>query len=355
MSNLLELQLAGQREAPIPLEVLRRNVRGGTRPQLDFHAGAHVAIWASNTNFNYILGQDDTGLNTLTAIDVAKNNCYSPVALKVDHGQNLWVGCELTSQSGTNGVVQKYDSGGVLKSQYLPACPRPVSRCQSFSGYGFDSALDAQGHIFASLNLYSIEICNPTCATNLSAGFEWWPQAQPSATPVLISTGTNCSPICGVGYADVDATGNLWFTFAGSDQNKNYGFGLAEVAKPTTAPTLKIVEPIGTYGFFGGVYTSNHGHTLNVIDQKARTISQYHLPVAQNGSPFNVLGPTLLNAFGIGDPISDAFNAADTKIAIGDSGGWLDLGKSATNTWTAIANPNFYSGLGGAAYSPSDK
>jgi len=353
--SLLQMQLAGQREAPVPLGALRRAMQVGMRPQLAFHAGAPVAIWAADTNFNYVLGQDASGLNTLTAIDVSKNNCYSPVALKVDARQNLWVGCELTSQSGTNGAVQEYSAAGALLNQYLPACPRPVSQCASFSGYGFDSGLDAHGHVFASLNLYSIEICNPNCTTSLSAGFEWWPKSKPSAVPVLISTGTSCSPICGVGYMDVDAAGNLWFTFSGYDSNNNYGFGLGEITSPTTSPALTIVEPIGTYGFFGGVYASNHGHTLNVIDQKARTISQYHLPLAQNGAPFNVLGPTLLNAFGIGDPVSGAFNATDSKIAIGDSGGWLDLGKRTGNSWTAIASPNFYSGLNGAAYSPSDK
>ncbi len=78
---------------------------------------------------------------------------------------------------------------------------------------------------------------------------------------------------------DVDSSGNLWFTFSGYDQS-TYGFGLGEISSPTKSPKLTIVEPIGTYGFFGGVYASNGGKTLNVIDQTARTISQYHLPLA---------------------------------------------------------------------------
>lgn len=154
---------------------------------------------------------------------------------------------------------------------------------------------------------------------------------------------------------DVSASGNLWFTFSGYDSNNNYGFGLGEIANPTTKPVLRIVEPIGTYGFFGGVYVSGSGKTLNVVDQKARTISQYHLPLATGSAAFNVLGPTPLNAFGLGDPTSGAFNQTDTKMAIGDSEGWLDLGVVSTNKWSDIASPNFYSGIEGAAYTPSDK
>jgi hypothetical protein len=314
-----------------------------------------VAIWASDTNFNYIIGQNGTGRNTVTAIDVSKNSCYSPIALKVDHAQNLWVGCELISQSGNNGVVQEYSGAGVLEKQYLPACPTPVSQCKSFSGYGYDSGIDAAGNVFASLNLYSIEICNPNCATTLSAGFEWWPKGDASKAPSLISTGTNCKPICGVGYVDVGPSGNLWFDFSGYDHNGNYGFGLGEIANPTTKPLLTIVEPIGTYGFFGGVFISNGGKNLNVIDQQARTILEYHLPVAVNGTPFKVLGPTQQNVYGVGDPVSGGFNQTETELALGDSGGWLDLGDVSSNAWKSVASPNFYSGIEGAAYTPSDR
>jgi hypothetical protein len=42
-------------------------------------------------------------------------------------------------------------------------------------------------------------------------------------------------------------------------------------------------------------------------------------------------------------------------MAIGDASGWLDIGNVATNRWHGVGNPNFYSGLNGAAYTPSDK
>jgi hypothetical protein len=340
---------------PIPPEMQRYDLEhGGARLHLAFNRGAKVAIWASNTNFNYLLGQDSTGRKTVTAVDLSQNNCYSPVALKVDRARNVWVGCELTSLSATKGAVQEYSGAGVLLERYAPACPSHVSGCESFSGYGYDSGIDAHGNVFASLNLYDIQICNPSCNDELSAGFEWWPKGNPGATPRLISVGTNCSPICGVGFMDVDASGNLWFTFGGYDQS-TYGFGLGEITSPTKSPKLTIVEPIGTYGFFGGVYASNGGETLNVVDQKARTIAQYHLPLAVSGAPYNVLGPTLQNAFGIGDPVSGGFNAAETKMAIGDAGGWFDIGKLSSNAWSAVASPNFYSGIEGAAFTPSDK
>ena len=348
-------QLAGKLRAPIPPDALRYEMRQrGLRPKLAFHSGAKVALWAANTNFNYLLGQDATGRKTLTAIDLSKHGCYSPIALKVDRAQNVWVGCELTSLSGTNGAIQEYSGAGALQKRYLPACPTPVSTCQSFSGYGYDSGLDSHGNVFAALNLYDIETCNPSCNDELSAGFEWWPKGKASARPRLISLGDNCSPVCGVGFMDVDASGNLWFTFTGYNQS-TFGFGLGEVSNPTTKATFTIVEPVGTYQFFGGVYVSNAGKVLNVIDQKSRTISQYRLPLSPNGSPFNILGPTHLNAFGIGDPVSGGFNQADSKLAIGDTGGWLDVGKVSSNGWSQVANPNFYSGIEGAAYTPSDK
>jgi hypothetical protein len=356
-ARLLELQIEGRLSAPVPLAVLRRQLKDRTRsrPKPPAHAGALVAIWASDTNFNYLLGQDSTGRNTVTAVDLSANTCYSPVALKVQRAQTVWVGCELTSFSGTNGAVQEYSNAGVLQNSYLPTCPSNVSGCASFSGYGFDSGVDARGNVFASLNLYDIETCNPSCTDTLSAGFEWWPRGNPSASPQLISVGDNCSPVCGVGYMDIDGSGNLWFDFSGYDQNQNFGFGLGEIAHPTKKPVFTIVEPIGAYGFFGGVYASDAGQTLNVLDQQSRTTLQYHLPLPPSGAPFNVLGPTPQNAFGIGNPVSGGFSNGDKKIALGDTGGWLDIGKVKPNAWSAVASPNFYSGIEGAAYTPSDK
>ncbi len=71
--DLLELQLAGKLPAPVPPQTLRYSLQQWKldRPKLAFHAGAKVGLWASDTNFNYLLGQDATGLNTVTAIDAS--------------------------------------------------------------------------------------------------------------------------------------------------------------------------------------------------------------------------------------------------------------------------------------------
>jgi hypothetical protein len=356
-SRLLALQLAGKLAAPVPPAVLRRQLQAvnGPRPKLAFHAGAQVGIWAANTNFNYLVGQSANGKKTVTAVDLSVNSCYSPVALKVDHGQNVWVGCELTSDSSTNGAAQEYSSTGTFEARYVPACPGNVKNCSTFSALPWDTGIDPSGNIFASLNLFSIETCQTSCNTTLGGGFEWWSGSNPSALPQLITLTESCAPVCGVGFMDIDGAGNLWFTFSGYNASNTYGFGLGEVTNPTKKPKFTIVEPIGTYGFFGGVYVSGAGTTLNVIDQKAATISQYHLPLAPSGTPFNVIGPIPQNAFGVGDPVSGGFDASDKQLAIGDTGGWLDIGKAAKNKWSLVASPNFYSGLEGASYSPSDK
>lgn len=357
-SRLLQLQMQGRLPAPVPLRSLRYQVAqpAAGRPRPALHPDGKVGVWVSNTNFNYVLGQNAAGTQTETAIDAGQNGCYSPVALKVDHSRNLWVGCELTSPSTVSGAVQEYGPSGSLTAQYVAQCPKNVAGCSSFGGYGFDSGLDAQRDVFASMNLYSYEVCNPSCTTTLGAGFEWWAHgASPSSKPKLISVGANCAPVCGVGYMDVDASGNLWFDFSGYNSTGTYGFGLGEIKNPTTRPAFKIVEPIGTYQFFGGVYASGKGTVLNVIDQTARTVSQYKLPVATGGKPFAVLGPTPTTVFSVGDPISGGFNQTESKMAIGDSGAWIDVGAPSSNVWTTPANLNFYSGIDGAAYTPSDK
>jgi hypothetical protein len=356
-SRLLALQLAGKLPAPVPAAVLKRQLQAvnGPRPKLAYHAGAQVGMWAANTDFNYLVGQTGNGKKTVTAVDLSTHSCYSPVALKVDHTQNVWVGCELTSPSTTSGALEEYSNTGALESTYLPSCPINVKSCTSFSALLWDSGIDSSGNTFASLNLFDLQSCAATCTDTLGGGFEWWPKNNPSAAPELITLTPSCSPICGVGFMDVDGSDNLWFTFSGYDANNNYGFGLGEVTSPTKNPKFTIVEPIGTYGFFGGVYVSGGGKTLNVIDQMSRTILQYHLPLAASGAPFNTLGPIPQNVFAVGDPVSGGFSKNEKKFVAGDTGGWVDIGKTSPNTWNAIASPNFFSGLEGAAYSPSDK
>jgi hypothetical protein len=348
-SRLLQLQAQGQLPAPVPQARVREQLRdlAGVRPTFKATKTGTVAIWATDTDFNYLVGQASNGRTTVTTTNLAPNNCYSPVGVRVDASQNVWVACELTSPSTVSGALQEYNSSGTYQKQYLPACPTGITGCTAFAGYGWDSGIDSKGNVYTSLNLYSIN-------STLGAGFEWWSKGKTTAKPHLISTGADCSPVCGVGYMDIDASDNIWFTFAGYNGTV-YGAGLGEVTSPTKNPVVTIVEPAGTYGFFGGVNVSDAGKTLNVIDQEARTISQYHLPLSTGATPFNTLGPIPQNAFGVGNPVSGGFNKNESKIAIGDSGGWLDVGTIAKNKWSLVSSPNFYSGLEGAAYTPSDK
>ena len=355
-SRLLELQADGRLSGPIPAtrarEQMRQLERG--RPTFKANKAGTIGLWATDTNFNYLLGQTSDGRNTVTSVNLAPNNCYSPVGVRVDASQNVWVACELTSPSTTSGALQEYGTSGQYQKQYLPGCPASVKGCTSFDGYGWDSGIDSKGNVFTSLNIYSLESCTPSCNSTLGAGFEWWPKGKNTDKPRLISAGASCSPICGVGFMDIDASNNIWFTFSGY-AGTAYGFGLGEITNPTTKPTLTIVEPIGTYQFFGGVNVSNAGTTLNVLDQSARTVSQYHLPLSPSGTPFHTLGPIPQNAFEVGDPVAGGVNKGETKIAYGDTGGWIDIGNVLENKWTAVASPNFYSGIEGAAYTPSDK
>jgi hypothetical protein len=356
-AQLLELQAQGVLPAPVPQvrvrEQLRRLERG--RPAFTANKTGNVGLWATDTNFNYLLGQTADGHTTVASVNLAPNNCYSPVGVRVDAARNVWVSCELTSPSTTSGALQQYDASGNYQKQYLPACPESVKGCTSFEGYGWDSGIDSNANVFTSLNIYSYEACTPSCTSELGAGFEWWPKGKTTSKPHLISTGASCNPICGVGFMDIDAFNNIWFTFSGY-AGTTYGFGLGEVSKPTSKkPVVSIVEPIGTYQFFGGVNVSGAGHTLNVLDQAARTISQYNLPLSPSGAPFHTLGPIPQNAFGVGDAVAGGFNKGETKLAYGDTGGWIDIGNVAENKWAAVASPNFYSGLEGAAYTPSDK
>ena len=137
-----------------------------------------------------------------------------------------------------------------------------------------------------------------------------------------------------------------------TDAASTCGYGLGEIQNPTSASwTFVSALPPGSLRFPGGVYVSNAGATLNVTDQLARTISQYALPAL---TLTDTLGPTLQNAFGCGDPVSGGFNKTDAMQADGDACGWVDVGKISSNKWKSVPGVEF-SGLEGAAFTPSDK
>lgn len=326
-----------------------------------------VGLWYADTGNSYLFGSHDG--NVVAVVDLVSENCLNPFAVKVDHAQNVWTAClqNNTPFAHYNGVVLEYGPTGSFIAAYIPACPTSAPNCSNWSSGALDTVTDGS-HVFAALNSYSYS-CTSSCGGGASftenAGFEWWPIGKPSATPTLITPSSYCAPVCYVNYADVDNSGNLWFSYSGST-----GGGLAEVVNPTSSPSVKFIEPSGTYGIPGGVFVSSGGTVLNVVDSGARMLFRYKLPLAASGKPFSAIGPTQMNILGRGEPVSGGFDKTDTKIVLGDGIGWLDVGSPSHKRWKidmpigciddshigpSGGNVNGASGCGGAAYSPSDK
>ena len=351
--GLLRMQAEGKLPGPVPLEVLRAELkRSETQPRPHFNLSPDatgVKIWSAMTDAGYVLGSSASGKKINASVDTETQTTpgYYPTGLKVDHSRNLWVANELGS-SKSGGVVQEY-ADGKLANAYSVQCPSPAG-CNYLYSASFDVAVNSK-NVFAALEYMDYEVCNPSCSSYNISGFEYWPNGNPSATPTLLSVGNYCSPVCALGWADVDSSGNLWFTDSGYYDGSHYGYGLGEVANPTTNPKYTQVEPPGTYSFWGGVYVSNGGKTLNVIDEGARKVYQYALPLSSGGTPFNTLTPCQSGC----SPTSGGFNKGDTKMVVGDVNDWLDIGDVATNHWKQSKAPQMNSSLLGAAYTPSDK
>jgi hypothetical protein len=354
--QLLQLQAEGKLPGPNSRKDMEREfkyLRNHPRPTIKLRAnGTGVGLWTSLSQYSYLLGENKKGKNTVAAIDTASNSCIFPVAIKVDHSQDIWTNCEDNGQTGLS-AEQEYSKSGSFIGSYNVACPVSGSEsCSSTYAYGYDGAANAS-NVFAALTFFKFSICNPSCNQIYGPGFEYWPAGQPSATPTLIALPYN-NPFQFVDYMDLDSNGNIWFDYEGCQMYYPYdcGNGLAEVQTPTTNPTVVVILPPDVYIESGGVYVSNGGNTLNVIDQSTQLVYQYHLPLSPGGTPFNTLGPT---AFGLGSPVSGGFNSADTKMAIGDDNAFLDIGTVSQNKWAVVKAPLFSDSLQGAAYTSSDK
>ncbi len=349
----LRMQAEGKVPGPVPIGVLRaqlKQLESQPRPHFDLRPNAGgVQIWSAMTDAGYVLGASSSGKKIQATIDTETQTTpgYYPTGLKVDHSRNLWVANEVGS-SFSGGVVQEY-AHGALANAYSVQCPSPAG-CTYLYSASFDVAVDSK-NVFAALEYMDYEVCNPSCSSYDISGFEYWPNGSPSSAPTLLSVGAFCSPVCALGWADVDSSGNLWFTDSGYYDGSHYGYGLGEITNPTTNPKYTQIESPGTYSFWGGVYVSNGGKTLNVIDTGARKVYQYALPLSSGGTPFNTLTPCTSGC----TPTSGGFNRGDTKMVIGDANDWLDIGNVATNHWKQTKAPQMTSSLLGAAYTPSDK
>lgn len=355
--HLLELQAAGKLPGPAPASTMQQVLaeRRSHHRHPDFHRFSKkaegVALWAINSNSDYLIGQSKAA-KTVSAINLGADNCSDPQTVHVDHSQNVWVACEYNG-SYNYGEIVNLSSSGSLVAGYTPTCPGPISTCSYWYSYAFDAASNGTD-VFAALPFSEEETCNPSCTYTYGSGFEWWPAGSPSATPTYINVGEACTPVCDTYYMDLDSSGNIWFSYYGC-VNSKCGGGLAEVTNPTTSPTFVTILAPGTFQCPGGLYLSNSGNTLNYLDQCTRKISQYAMPVSVSGQPTNTLGPTPQNVFYAGEPVTMGFNATDTKVAAGDAAGWVDVGAVTTNKWKAIPSINFGGYVPGAAFTPSDK
>ncbi len=344
---LLKAQADGKMPGPVPARVLRQQLAQlQKQPHVHFnirHSSGAVPLWTSLTPYNMVLGVNKRAKKVIAGINTLTNDCDEPIGLKVDSSQNLWVGCEDNTLTGY-GAVQEYSNSGSLEGTYNVACPSGDT-CSYTYGYGFDTAQNASNTFF-SLAFYEFCIGSPSCSYVYGGGFEYWPVGDTSAAPVLVAASPYGEPVYDVYYMDLDSSGNIWFTYYGCESS--CGYGLGEVTNPTTSPSFVDIEPPPFLQFAGGVYASNGGNTINVIDQDTHTVYQFNT----SGGEIGTLGPT---AFGLGDPVSGGYNSGDTKFAIGDADDWLDMGTVATNKWGVAKATLFISSLEGAAYSPSDK
>jgi hypothetical protein len=321
-----------------------------------------IGLWVTSGE-NHLFGLTADGKKVLVTVSVT--GCTQVQAVKVDGNQDVWIACQEANYTG-GAALQEYDSSGNLLAQYASACPSnlPAGSCNYFWGSGFLSG--ATGGSLACGAAENYEYSPNPSARTAGTGFICWPLGQPSAGSYLISiwsctrsgscTGSPCKPICEIYQLDMDSNGNIYFTYGGKCK-VGHGGGIGEVLNPEQASqSIKIIKSGCALPAPGGAYVSNHSSVFNVIDEDTRLTSQFNLPFSAHAKPFRVLGPT----HGISNrsiPFSGGFNEDDTKLAIGDLYGWVDVGTVAggKNEWSVIEKPVFNGLVQGAAYTPSDK
>jgi hypothetical protein len=356
--QLMQLQAAGKMPSPLTqnevgkqLQYVEHHQRpnfGNVRPG----TGNTVVLWTSLTFYNDLLGQNSKIKKTVAGIDTGGKGCNEPYSVKVDHSQNIWVGCYESPPNNYNGE-QEYTKSGSLSATYSGSCPTARSgyTCDYYYSYGYDGAVTSSD-VFVALEYFYTYQCpkSGSCITQNGGGFEYWPVGGSSSTPTLLQVGTDCTPICDVYYMDVDANGNLWFDYYG-DEGSVYGDGVGEITNPTTSPTfVPILNPGQGLDCSGGVYVSTKAsvQTVNVVDCKTRKILRFNTSGTQTGT----LGPVSV----LGSPIGIGFNSTDTTIAVAESTfDWLDIGKLPSNSWNAVKGAYMAGSLEGVSYTPSDK
>ena len=357
--ELLKLQAEGKILSPLTPAAAKwvyDSVASGARPPFHtLHSRSTPAMWLSSTGYSYLIGMNSHH-KTVAAVDTSKNGCYDAVSVKVDHNRNVWLACQ-TNATFNAGAAQEYDGSGTLLTTYGAGCPSNIapSLCADFFSNTVDQAESAT-HVFVGLTYYVTCDALYNCTSVNGGGVEFWKSGHASAQPTVNPFNLSGITLNGSGYLDADASGDVYYTYNGCETAYPYtcGYGLAEYTNATSPSGVQtMLLPPGSIGTFGGVTISNHGKILNVVDQSARTVTQYALP--WTGVPLQTLGPTLTPPFGAGDPVTGGFNRNDSKMIVGDAYGWLDGIALKSNTAKIQSTADCSSGCQGAAFTPSDK
>jgi hypothetical protein len=310
---------------------------------------AGIRIWAAAEQTSKLFGLSGGGKRVLDVVSTERQPVKGghPLTLKVDHARNLFA---TDVSGGKAGVIQEYTDAHFARA-YSPDCA--VSNCSDYTGLVADSVVDSN-HVFAIMKQiqYKVGIYTVT-----GSGYEYWPNGNPSATPVEVLLPSDCSAICFYDAGDEDSSGNLWVRDFGGG-----AYGVAEITNPTTRPSLQQILPfifMIEAGDTAGFYISKAGTVLNVGDSSHK-IYQYRLPLTSSGSPFNTLTPCSQGC----DPHGFGFNRNDKLIVVGDGktsgsgspySGWLDIGQVSKNHWKMVSNRRFTTPFSSAVYTPSDK
>ncbi|MEO7202242.1 MAG: hypothetical protein ABI431_05595, partial [Candidatus Tumulicola sp.] len=72
-ARLLQLQASGQLQGPVPQARLRDRLKNIAQPRPAFahRAAGRVGLWATDTDFNYLVGQTVNGRKTVVAVDLS--------------------------------------------------------------------------------------------------------------------------------------------------------------------------------------------------------------------------------------------------------------------------------------------
>ena len=352
--KLLKLQAKGTLVAGIPQKAVEKALKyleSHSRPQFKAHRnGGAVKLWASNTDYNYLLGQNKKGTKTIDAIDTSNNGCYEPITVKTDSGGNVWTACE-ENGSFNGGQETEYSASGSYVNSYAfnasGACPPSAVYCV---GYQFDGGSDGLGNVYAMQSVTEYEVpCtfDPYyyCFYDGAPGI--WKFSSPSSSSYTAITLPGITTETAY-YMATDSSGNVYFDYDGCDNSYPYacGVGLAEFQPGSSGFTALL--PPGTFQFAGGVEVN--GSTLSVTDQDTRYTYQYHLPVSPSSTPFRTLGQTATPITGEGDPVSGGFNSNGSRLVQGDAYGFLDTTKTSSNGQKNAITVDDLPSLEGAAF-----